>query len=105
MENYREYRGRNQRKIPPKKPEFRYPKKLIRQTVISLLILAVIFSPMEKNGTYKSKIKDWVSFALSYQIDIEKISDAISNILQKSIYTSGQGDSNDEEKSIEQKAF
>ncbi len=105
MENNREYRGRSQRKNTTKKLTFSYIKKLIRQSIISLLILGLIFSPNVVNGKDTSKIQEWVRLALNYKIDIGRLSDILSDILQKSIPAWRQGDSNEEQKVIDEKAF
>ena len=105
MENYHEYQGRNQRNIRQKKPKINYPKKLIRQIVISLLILGLIFSPGIKSGKENSKLREMVKFALNYNFDIKKVSDILSSVLEKSIPTYFQGDSNEDTKSIDEKAF
>ena len=105
MENYREYRGRNQRKNTPKKPKFSYTKKLIRQSIISLLILVLIFSPKLANGNNSSKIQEWVRLALNYKINMSRLSDILSSFLQKSIPAYNQGDSNEEQKIVDEKTF
>ena len=105
MENYHEYRGRSQKRPVLKAKKSGYLKKFLRQSIVSLLILGIIFSPNILGSDNSSKIRDIIKCALKYQIDFNQLSDIFGTALEKAIPSYNQGVLNEEQKNVDKKVF
>ncbi len=79
-EEYTEYNGRRSHKHNTHKKNTGYLKKLLRQTLFSIIILSVVISPELLGLEIGKNIKDITKSALLYTIDTEFITEAFKNI-------------------------
>ena len=92
MKEIREYKGRRLSKKPPVSSKVNYLKKISKQSFVSILIFAVIFSNNFLKTDFTAKIQAFAKTALEYEIDLSAVSDSIKNILKSSVPTSSQGE-------------
>ncbi len=79
-EEYSEYKGRRNRKPNTEKKNTTYLKKLLRQTVFSVIIFSVIISPELLGFDFGKNIKSVTKSALFYTINTTVITEAFKNI-------------------------
>ncbi len=94
-EEYSEYKGRQKRKPPKAKKNAGYLKKLLRQTVFSVIIFSVVISPELMGFNFGKNIKEIAKSALFYTIDTDIVTEVFKNIYPR------KGDSsNDKETEV-----
>ncbi len=76
-EEYTEYKGR---KNHNNKKNTSYIKKLIRQTIFSIVIFTMVISPEILGMEFGNKIKSVAKSALFYTIDTKIVTEAFKNI-------------------------
>lgn len=92
MKEIREYKGRRSSKKPPVSSKVNYLKKISKQSFVSILIFAVVFSNNFLKTDFTAKIQIFAKTALEYKIDLSAVSDSVKNLLKSSIPTSSQGE-------------
>jgi hypothetical protein len=103
-EEYREYRNRRRpnQKSHSKPPKHGYIKKLLKQALLSLLILGTILAPNLLGPGVSAKVKSIAKSALSYTVDTSKITKALESLLKIPANHTDQGEpQNDETKNPE----
>ena len=79
-EEYSEYKGRQNRRHKKSAKSTGYLKKLLRQTIFSVIIFSVVISPEILGLSFGKNIKEITKSALLYTIDAEIVSQAFKNI-------------------------
>ena len=79
-EEYSEYKGRQNRKPKKSAKITEYLKKLLKQTIFSLIIFSAVISPEHLGLSIGKNIKEITKSALFYTVDTEIVSQAFKNI-------------------------
>ncbi len=85
-EEYREYRSRRTPRKSPAKKSFSYLKKLLRQTIFSVIIFSVVISPELLGINSGRHIKAFTKSALLYTVDISNVSNFFKDIYRNSTH-------------------
>ncbi len=96
MKEIREYKGRRTSKKPPVSSKVNYLKKISKQSFISILIFAIIFSNNFLKTDFTAKIQDFAKTALEYKFDLSTVSNSVKSFLKGSIPISSQGEEKNE---------
>lgn len=92
MEEYREYTGRRKSKSPAQRPKTRYLTKLAVQSLVSILIFGAIMVPGSSENKTFSKLRETTKWALSYKIDVSKLTSFLSDLFDKKLPSINQGE-------------
>ncbi len=89
-EEYREYSGRTHRRKPSRQSKKNYPKKLLKQVLVSCLILVFVTSPNLLGEKLSAEVKSLTRTALTDKIDKEKIYKIWDFIIQSTFSIQGE---------------
>ena len=92
-EEYTEYKGRRNRKSSKIQKQSGYFKKLLKQTIVSILIFSAVVSPEFLGLDFGQAIRAIAKSALLYTIDTSAMTDVFKNIYQS------KGETNEKEAS------
>ncbi len=79
-DEYSQYQGRRSRRSDNSKKNPHFPKKLLKQTLFSILIFSAIISPELLGMKFGKKVKTITKSALFYTIDTEIITNTFKSI-------------------------
>lgn len=97
-EEYREYRTRRRpnQKSHSKPSKTGYMKKLLKQALLSLLILGTVLAPNLLGSGVSAKAKAIAKSALSYTVDTSKIAKALELFLSNAAIQTNKGEQQDD---------